>query len=197
MATGEDIRKLWELSVGSMNDCRRAYAMAEDPAQPFETATCSGHCARSTPTDSPSTSSRRKPGRSGTSTSAPSARRTCANAMGRSPRPTPRRVPHPLLDPSGRTGAVHPRTPCANRGPSTRRVSCPRNVETPIVGRPGEVGWLRTRGQEASATRGKRALCNGSAKVKIMRDLKAAGLCAISMWRSGRKSGAKVGPFRA
>jgi hypothetical protein len=36
MATGEDIRKLWELSVGSMNDCRRAYAMAEDPAQPFD-----------------------------------------------------------------------------------------------------------------------------------------------------------------
>ena len=196
MATGEDIRKLWELSVGSMNDCRRAYAMAEDPAQPFETATCSGHCARSTPTDSPSTSSRRKPGRSGTSTSAPSARRTCANAMGRSPRPTPEEC---------RTRSLtHQAAPAlciqGHRAPIEvldAARPCPRNVETPIVGRPGEVGWPRTRGQEASAARGNRALCKGSAKVKIMRDLKAAGLCAISMWRSGRESGAKVGPFRA
>jgi hypothetical protein len=36
MATGEDIRKLWELGMGSMTECRRAYDMAEDPAQPVD-----------------------------------------------------------------------------------------------------------------------------------------------------------------
>jgi hypothetical protein len=34
--TADDIRKLSELGEGSIRYCMRAYAMAEDPAQPFD-----------------------------------------------------------------------------------------------------------------------------------------------------------------